>query len=402
MENQEVLNPIEEYRNVQEEINNGNVEMAQKFAQGEFRELREQAQSFVPTPIEVPDEDFVEPELPVEDIPSEQPVEGDKADDFDAEAHERAVYDAEVKKYEEQIEAAKQEALAKEQAAEEVRKQNELLLKELEEARKANDEDDFFSVNEPSTAVETAPEVVEANVGNANYQELKAELDQIKNQQQEKDSWNETVNSYSSFWNSEVGREFAPTGNKEESMGEFNSFYSDLMSNSNDRDAMRLMHDIRKYGVTEQSKATLDAIGVAVPNDFEGVYDSYEIAMYAEGLKFDPRLGKLVDHGRGKFTHLEDAYYTKNRETIRAKDIQRGFDATRNKLQQHSNAAVQVSHEKISPASTDMQNYRNERYRNELISRAVSSGYKGVSLNDIQDPAIRKEMQDMHAAIKQR
>ena len=400
MENQEAYNPKEEYLNVQQEIHNGNVEMAHKWANGDYKELREQASSFVETPVEVPTEEFVD--IADNDTTTELPVDNKEEDiPFDQEAHDRAVYDAEVASYEARIAETERLAQERHEAAEEAKKREEKLLKELEETRRANDpdEDDFFGVNEPvEPVVETTHEAPVSD--DKGLQELKSELEQIKRQQAEKTEWEDTVKSYNSFWESDVGKQMTPKGNRETAMKDFNNFYAGLADGLNDRDALRLMYDIRKNGINDFYTAKLNEVGMTVPDNFETMYDSLEVQAFANGQVIDPKLGKFVDSGRGKFNSLEDAYFIKNKDSIVASARKESFDEIQGKLRQKQNAAVQVNPNKYAPISTEMQKTMNPQYRQNLIAKAHSLGYDGGSLNSIRDPQVKKEMQELHANIR--
>jgi hypothetical protein len=404
MENQ-VYNPKEEYFNVQQQIISGDSDMAQRWANGEFKDLKEQASSFVETPEVIHDSELVTPEMP--ETPLEPQGDTDVVtetnEDFDQEAHDRRVYDEEMARFQSQVDAAKAEALAQEAQAAEIKAQNDKLLKELEETRKANDhEDDFFGGNNEtatSPTVETATENT-GSVDNQSIQEIKAELEQLKNQQQEKDSWDTTVKSYGDFWSSEIGGDFSPEGNKEKSMKDFNEFYADLAEGINDRDALRLMHDIRKNGMNDFYKGKLDDIGIKMPSEFDKMYDSLEVASFAAGKKIDPISGKFVDSGKGAFSSMEDAYFILNRQKIVADEKIKAATDIRNKLEQRNNAAIQVEPGKYAPISTEMQNVQNPAYRQGLIKMAVENGYDGTDMNKITDPAIKQQMQELHANIK--
>jgi len=400
MENQD-YNPIQEYKEVQLKIQGGDTELAQKWAQGEFRELREKANAFEETPVEIHEEELVTPEVEPEHVESTNEEEVPE-EEFDQEAHERKLYDEEMERFNSEVAAAKAEAEEQTAKAEEIRKKNLELLKELDETRKANDtdEDSFFDI-EPETVkqVDTYAEVEKVS-DTSNNQEIKAELEQLKRQLSEKESWNNTVRDYGDFWSSKSGKELAPDGAGEASMTSFNDFYADLTSGSNSRDALRLMYDIRKNGINDHYKSKLDEIGVKVPSEFEKMYDSMEVAAFAAGKVIDPKRGELVPSGRGSDMSMEDAHYLLNRDAERIKAKKEAYDSMRNKLDQRNNAAIQVSPSNYAPVNTPKQDIRSASYREALIKSAVKEGYDGRDMNRIKDPSIRAQMQELHANIK--
>lgn len=409
MENQEALNPIEQYADVQRRISEGDVETAQQWAKGEFRELREQANSYVEPEEGISEESFVIPtqELtaPQEELQTETPAENidESAEDFDREAHERQLYDAEVANYQAEIDKARNTALEIEKEREAERLKNDKLLKELEDARKAFDaEEDFFAAEpEPSIQAAEALPHVDTTVDNSELQEMKAELAQFKRQQQEKTEWDDTVKNYSSFWESSIGKDFAPEGKRETVMKDFNEFYSDIADNLSGKDAVRLLYDIRQNGMNDFYKEKIETTGARIPDEFNKMYDSMVIAQFAQGLQLDPKLGKFVDSGRGKGMSFEDAYFILNRDKVIAQRDKDAYIAVRNKLNEKNNAAIQVSPDQYSSIPTTSQRAMDPAYRKNLIAKAMTSGYKGGKLSDIKDPVIRQEMQEMHANIKQ-
>ena len=412
MENQE-MNPQEEYLQVQQKILNGDVETAQRMANGEFRELREASMSYQAPegPVMALEESsMVTPESAPEqavlssDSVSEEPaevVEENEDAPFDQEAHDRAIYDQELAAHNEKVRLAEERAAEVERQLEEERARIEKILKDQELERQKADQDIFDLDSD-----EVAPQVVETTqapqtvTDTSGVDELRAELAQLRSQLDSKNYWDGVTKSYGDFWDSEEGKDFAPTQKREVALKDFETFYGDLAENLNDRDALRFMYDVRKNGFNDFYKQKLDEVGMTLPEEFDKLYDSMEVAHFAEGKKIDPRLGKLVDTGRGTFNNFNDAYFILNKDVIVADARKKSFDDIQKKLREKEESAIQVNPNKYAPLSMEMQKIASPEYRQGLIRKAWENGYDGASMSSIKDPAVREQMQELHATIK--
>ncbi len=404
MENQE-LNPIEEYKQIHEAIKGGDTDIARRYGQGEFKDLRDRADAYV----------IPEDESELITLEPQEPVETETEEPFDQLAHDRAIYDAEQKEWNDRVAAIQTEAEANNAQAEEFKKQNEKLMRELDEVRKANDaaeeEDDFFStISEeplPEKPVQSYTEPVVDNRASesdleATVNKLVAERESEKRQQQDKEAWDSTVSSYSDFWNSDIGKELAPSGQIESNLEKFNGFAHDLSVGSDNNEAIRLMYDIRNNGMNEYYKEKLDKAGVQLPENFNSMYDSLEVKLYSQGKVIDPQRGEFVESGRGRQSSMEDAYYLMNRKKIEVQQKMDAHNEYRQKLQQRNNSAIQVSSEKYATVATTQQNFLSSNYRQNLIAQARQMGWDGSpsTVKAISDPAVRDSMQSLFASIK--
>ena len=325
-------------------------------------------------------------------------VSDDSEPDFDTIDHERKLYDEEMKRIEaRERELSEREAKAL-SIAEAERKEKERLLKELDETRKAFDldyEDEIAGATVANQSNDHQP----VETGGTNLAE---ELEALKRQFNEEKIWANTVSSYTDFWGSSIGKELAPKGKPSEALQSFDNFYADLSQGfGNERDALRLMHDIRKNGLNEHYKQRLDAIGVEVPNDYEKLYDSVEVRAFSDGSVIDPKRGQLVPSGRGSFTSYEDAYFILHKDAIRQKERMSAMSEIKNKLREKDESAVvaEPSAYRSIPSANSMRG--DKATMESMIGQAIKLGFNG-DFESIKDPQFKQEFMKMYGSLMSR
>jgi len=376
-------------KEVRDLVEQGDTSITARLLAGEFNSLPQDIEEYIDETSVESDEGTLEEEA-IAEVPSE-----DKQPDFDAVEHERRLYDEEMERARvERAEILERESKAM-QIAEASRKETEKLYKELEETRRA------FDVEFDSDA-EQSPVGLDQSNGDqevvADGFNVAEELKALKRQINEEKVWNETVEQYSEFWNTDIGKQMSPSTKPREALKSFDAFYGDLANGfKNERDALRLMHDIRKNGMNEHYKERLDFLGVRVPEDFDKMYDSFEIRTFADGNVIDPKRGQLVPSGRGVFTSLEDAYLILNKNKVRMSDRESGYNDLRNKLKEKENAAVTVepSSYRSIPSSKTLRGDKSTMET--MIRQAVSHGYNG-DINSIKDQSFKQEFIKMYGS----
>lgn len=401
------VSPMVRVDEIREKIKAGDVETVTRFTRGEFKELFNSA-SQLGRDVHV--ESVAYPTLDEQEV--HQPnVTEEVVDEVEEDPTERSrrIYDLEVKAFEDEKRRLRDEY---ELSISQEKSQKEKLLKELEMERRRidslvsdedsnGDEDDLFSMlGRTASDVKTSP-TVDSVVADLppEIKERLERVEMIERRLAEKEEWDTTVKSYESFWRTPEGSTMKPEGNHETAMKEFNLFYSELTEGlGNSRDAIRLMYDIKKHGA-EGYKDKLNKVGLEVPKSFNSMYDSFEIAQFASGMIVDPTLGKLVPHGRGTYSNLEDAYYILNRDKVRQKDKLEAFQTVQNKLRQKDNSAIVNHPSSYRPVEQEKMKYSDSSYRQALFARARNAGFNGKDINSIRDENVREELAPLFSAM---
>jgi len=371
----------------------GDVAMSSRLLAGEFNSLPMHYEEPIAQEAEI---DAYEAHEEQEDTTAIAEVLSDENEpDFDTVAHERKLYDEEMSRIQERERLlAEREAKAL-SIAEAERKDKERVLKELEETRKAFDLE--YEEEQSGTVVTNQPnDQQEVDTAGRNLAE---ELEALKRQINEEKFWANTVSSYTEFWSTDIGKELAPKGKPSDALVKFDNFYADLSTGfGNERDALRFMHDIRKNGVSDYYKQKLDTIGVEIPEDYEKLYDSFEVRSFSDGKVIDPKRGQLVPSGRGQFSSYEDAYFILHKNTIRQKDRMSAMQDIKAKMREKEDAAVTIeptAYRQI-PSNNSM---RGDRATMEsMIGQAVKLGFNGDP-ESIRDPEFKRIFKEQYAHI---
>ena len=371
----------------------GDVAMTTRLLAGEFNNLPMHYEEPIAQEAEIDAteaQEEQESEVVIPDV-----LSADKEPDFDSVEHERKLYDEEMKRAQtRERELSEREAKAL-QIAESERKEKERILKELDETRKAFDLD-YDESDQGVTVSNQSNDHQQVETGGINLAE---ELEALKRQFNEEKIWANTVSSYTDFWGSTIGKELAPKGKPSEALQSFDNFYADLSNGfGNERDALRLMHDIRKNGVNDFYKQKLNDIGVEVPNDYEKLYDSFEVRAFSDGSVIDAKRGQLVPSGRGSFTSYEDAYFILHKDAIRQKERMSAMSEIKNKLREKDESAVtaEPSAYRSIPSANSMRGDR--ATMDSMIGQAVKLGFNG-DFESIKDPQFKQEFMKMYGSL---
>lgn len=393
-----------QYNAIRDGIKRGDAEITAKFTNGEYAEIFSKASmemKGVPVEQESIDENSFE-ENSVEAVG--ETAEQNLAEDYKQEEQivdpieeSRRLFDLEQKEAElriKEVESRLTESLNQEKL------EKERLRAELEEARKKIDEysfDESMLFGDGEKPVETGRDAENVVELPQEVKEKLSKIDELARQIEEEKTWRETVDNYSSFWNTPEGKNLKPNGKPSDVLKSFNEFYSELVEGfGNEKDAFRLMHDIRKHGADKyQDKLG----GVALPSEYEKVYDSFELEQFANGYSVDPILGKLVPHNRGTYANLEDAYYILNKDKIRVDDKKKAFAEVQEKLRRRDDSAVAIEPSNYSPINKESEKYQSREYRSHLFERAKRAGFDGKNLNSIKDVSTRDELAPLWAAM---
>lgn len=400
-----MANQFSSQEEVYSAIKGGDASVARMFAQGEYRQLPDRVEEQEQFEEEDTGGNFAQVAVGV--APTIHEEEGSFQEDEEDEdprylEKQRELFESfseEKKSFQDALdeERAKREALEGEHRKmqkhlEELRRDKEMVSSSYDE-----DDDDSFDLIGPNvaSAVKTVSESEPTKEGFAKEVE---ELKRWKEQVEEERAYESTVGKYKSFWDSELGKDLAPSGNPRDAIDGFVSFYDTVVKKMGSRGkANMLMQDVTVRGI---NKDKLEKLGVDVPKDFDKMFRSFEVELFAEGRAIDKFTGDIRRVHKNSFTSLDDAYAVmhKNKPAVLAK--KQAIEDIQKKMSQRESSAVTVEADRYQPFPTSNRFHSNDYIRN-LLVRSKASGLKSdMNPLSIKDPSIRNEFMEYNAYMK--
>jgi hypothetical protein len=381
-------------------------EIKEKIAQGDV----EAAQAFITNPGAYSDEPVYDDSIPAEeDLETIQPQQEEVEEVEESAAEDAAEETTETPIPEEDpltVERKRVDALEKEYEAKEAeilasaKFREEGLLKQVEEARnkKTEDETFFFGEEEQNTSegVETPKQAEVADTTDADWEERFTRLEE---RQKAKEIEDASIREFTSFWQTEKGKELKPEGmDADKTIKVLDGFYDTLMGHyKNDEKAvLRTLHDLRNPETSEAYAERLKKGDIEIPEQFDKIYDNWNVRMFSHGIKLDPVLGSIVPFREGKLNSLEDAHFLMNKDKLLFEAKMETFDQINSKMRQHREAATTIDPSQTA-SFADSGQLMDAGYRTALLTQMREAGVKPGSkdLSMITDPDLRRQAEQL-------
>lgn len=295
-----------------------------------------------------------------------------------------------------------------EKRMQEIQEQAESREKELQTEIKKIKEELAISDSEEETRgklekidkLEANASDVTNDLSDSDVQKQIEELKTWKEQMEREKSFRSAVDRYESFWNSDIGQELRPSTSPKQAIESLSNFYSDLSEKlGGSGKALRLMSDIAKYG-RDIDKDKVKGAGLSVPPDFEKVFKSYEVELFAEGKKIDPVSGNPVPVNGNNFSNLEDAYMLMAKKDPALASKKKAIKDVQSQLSKRSNSAVTPNPSDYRPHETKNK-FQDRGYRRQVLMNAQKNGLDHtLNPKKILNQDVREEFVAMQDFLK--
>jgi hypothetical protein len=380
---------MESLTEIQEKIAEGDMEAAQAFINNPdaYQDEPEYDDS-------IPTEESLETIQPQQEEVTEQVVvaDGDESvneseevqptvDPLQAERDRVDALEADFKKREEQ---SKAEYLERENG----------LLKQVEEARNAKDEDEtyFFGEDSETNGVDTPKQEEVTDTSDAKWKERFTELEERLTAKEIEDN---SSREFTNFWGTEEGKKLKPNGmDANKSIKTLDNFYETLMGyhKNNEKAVMRTLYDLRNPETSTVHTEKLNRGEIEVPEQFDKIFDNWNVRMFYDGVKLDPVTGGVTRFREGKLESLEDAHFLMNKDKLLFEARMETFDQIKTKMNQHQESATTIDPSQTA-SFADSGRMMDSGYRTALLQQMHSAGFKAGSkdISMIKDPDLRMQ-----------
>ena len=279
-----------------------------------------------------------------------------------------------------------------------MKEQEKEFQKKLAEERRNlsvfDDEEDVEDAGEDNAPQYKAPEG-DNHIGDSPVDDVREELRKLKAERE----YDRAVSEYASFWDGE-GRDLKPSVEPRHAIDALKKYFNDAVSSIGDKDGAVLgLRDIA-YGVKSTQAEKVKKSAGDPPRDFDKVFKSWEVELYAGGNKINPAKGSIDTVSKGMDVGLGDAYMLFKKEDPGYSSKKKAMQDVQKQLNKKRSSAVTPSPSDYQPHARTSR-YEDPQYTRALLKRARNSGLDHrMNPSTIKDPAIRKEYEDYKQFMK--